>query len=85
MKMLHEKYPETQTAFSFNGRSAVYEAIMRSLQDFLEEEVEFTLMQETQGESRAFSAGRASSLTDFKNHLDWCRAEALKQAEQNVL
>ena len=76
---------ETQAAFAFNGKSAVYEAIMKSLRDFLEEEVELTLMQDTQGESRAFSAGRASSLTDFKNHLEWCRQEALNQAEQNVL
>tara|TARA_B110000438_G_scaffold237239_1_gene234573 strand:+ start:89 stop:322 length:234 start_codon:yes stop_codon:yes gene_type:complete len=73
---------ETQAAFAFSGKSAVYEAVMKSLRDFLETEVELTLMQETQGESRAFSAGRASSLVDLKNHLEWCRQEALNQAEQ---
>jgi len=75
---------EEQTAFVTAGNNHLFKAVMGSLSDFIKDEVETTLSLDTQGEERAYSAGRASSLTDFRNHLEWMKNEAEARAESNI-
>ena len=75
---------EDQSAFVTAENNLLFKAVMGSLSDFIKDEVETTLSLDTQGEERAYSAGRASSLTDFKNHLEWCKSEAESRAVNSI-
>ncbi len=77
--------PQQQTAFASADNNALYEAITGALRDFIEAEVQNTLLLETQGEHRAYSAGRASSATDFLTELEWMKKQAEALAEKSQI
>ena len=57
-------------------KSELWDAVLGELGTALEADIATALDATTQGESRAYAAGRASSLIDLKNHLLWLRANA---------
>lgn len=55
--------------FSFGSPNPLWEATLLLIDASIEVEVSYALSKEQKGEDRAYHAGRAQALTDFKNIL----------------
>tara|TARA_Y100001963_G_C6432957_1_gene287905 strand:+ start:228 stop:449 length:222 start_codon:yes stop_codon:yes gene_type:complete len=71
--------PDDLTTFGFKEKNAVYEAVMRHLEAFIEAEVIAVQDRENIGEGRIHTAGRLAFGNDFRDHLVFLR----NQAQQN--
>jgi hypothetical protein len=65
------------TAFGFQGTNPLWDAIHQQLELYEQTETVMALDIQPQGETRAYLAGKAAALGEFREHLKSLRRQAL--------
>ena len=73
--------PKVVVPFGFPGENELWDAVHAQLETFIESEVATVLDPGVQGEMRAYMAGKAAALGEFRDHLKALRELARNQKE----
>jgi len=65
------------TAFGFQGTSPLWDGVHTQLELFEQAETAMALDIQPQGETRAYLAGKAAALGEFREHLKSLRRQAM--------
>ena len=65
------------TAFGFQGTSQLWDGVHNQLELFEQAETAMALDIQPQGETRAYLAGKAAALGEFREHLKSLRRQAM--------